>query len=72
MESVSSIEQLKECFVNNKPILFIKKYPEYDLKKEGIITSIDESSAIIMVKIEERIFYKIVFHDPDVTFFKGK
>lgn len=70
MESISSIEQLKECFVNNNPILFIKKYPEYDLRKEGIITSIDESSSIIMVKIEEKIFYKIVFQD--VSFFKRK
>lgn len=63
MESISSIKELNHCFVNNKPILFIKKYPEYELRKEGIITSIDYVSNLIVVKTEERVFFKISFND---------
>jgi len=69
METImESIEQLKECFVNNMPILFIKRYPEYELKKEGIITSIDEFTKMIIIRVEDRIFYKVKFDD--VSFFK--
>jgi hypothetical protein len=63
-----SIKQLDHFFVNNIPILFIKKYPEYELRKEGIITSIDYITKVILVRVEERIFYKIVFDD--VTIYK--
>ena len=65
---MDSIKQLDHFFVNNIPILFIKKYPEYELKKEGIITSIDYITEVILVRVEERIFYKIVFDD--VTIYK--
>jgi hypothetical protein len=68
MESISTIEQLNECFVNNTPILFIKKYPEYDLRKEGVITSIDFITNMILINVEKRIFYKVKFDD--VTIYK--
>jgi hypothetical protein len=70
MESISSLEQLNHFFVNNTPVLFIKQYPEYKLKKKGLITSIDFITKIILIKVEteERIFYKIKFDD--VTIYK--
>lgn len=68
METISSVEQLNRCFVNNIPILFIKKYPEYELKRKGLITSIDELKKIIVIKVEEKIFYKIQMDD--VTIYK--
>jgi hypothetical protein len=66
---MDSIKQLNHYFVNNTPILFIKKYPEYELRKEGIITSIDYITKVILVRVEERIFYKINFDD--VTIYKA-
>ncbi len=68
MATILTIEQLNQCFVNNTPILFIKKYPEYDLRKEGFINSIDFMTNMILIKVEERIFYKIKFDD--VTIYK--
>jgi hypothetical protein len=68
MESILTIEQLNKCFVNNIPILFIKKYPEYELRKEGLITSIDFMTKLILVRVEEGIFYKVNFDD--VTIYK--
>ena len=63
METISSLEQLNHYFVNNIPILFIKKYPEYELRKEGLITSIDFITKMILIRVEEKIFYKIKMDD---------
>ncbi len=64
---MESIEELNKCFVNNIPILFIKKYPEYELKKEGLITDINFITKMILIKVEERIFYKVKFDDVAIS-----
>ncbi len=59
-----TIDELKNTFVNNTQIIFTKQYHEYQVKKTGIISSIDEkekNNCIICVQIEPKIFYKVIF-----------
>jgi hypothetical protein len=65
MDHLLTIEELKNAFVNNTPIIFTKQYEEYMVKKSGqvskIDTSIDGFDYIIYIEIEPKIFYKVIF-----------
>ena len=64
MEHELTIDELKIAFVNNTQVIFTKQYDEYEVKKSGIIDKIDDfdiNDYIIYVKIEPKIFYKVIF-----------
>ena len=58
-----TIDELKNAFVNNTQVIFTKQYDEYEVKKTGLISKIDEfiNDYVIYVQIEPKIFYKVIF-----------